>query len=67
MAGSVAIVSIADVKGKLGGIGREGMLFASRFPSTRARGPQAWNSTGYPTGQVGLHDRQTNLSICFLR
>lgn len=32
MAGSVAIVSIADVKGKLGGIGREGMLFAKPFP-----------------------------------
>ena len=32
MTGSVAIVSIADVKGKLGGIGREGLLFAQPCP-----------------------------------
>ena len=38
MAGSVAIVSIADVKGKLGGIGREGMLFAKPFPLVPGHG-----------------------------
>jgi quercetin dioxygenase-like cupin family protein len=32
MTGNVAIVSIADVKGRLGGIGREGMLFAKPLP-----------------------------------
>lgn len=32
MAGNVTIVSIADVKGRRGGIGREGLLFAKPLP-----------------------------------
>ncbi len=32
MAGSVAIVSIADIQGRRGGIGREGLLFAKPLP-----------------------------------
>jgi quercetin dioxygenase-like cupin family protein len=54
MTNSVAIVSVADIKGNLGGIGREGMLFAKEFPvDTGPGGPGmefTWVSYGADYG-----------------
>jgi quercetin dioxygenase-like cupin family protein len=54
MTSSVAIVGVDEIKGRLGGIGREGMLFAKEFPvETGPNGPGmefGWVSYGADYG-----------------